>query len=198
MRYNDIISEVEKLFSELDAHLQASSAESGLSCPQYCGRCCMKPYIEASVLEFIPLAAWLYRTGQVDEFMEKLDNPQHPWCACFDPEASSREEWGCQYYGQRGLICRLFGFGYRLNRDEKPVLVTCRIMKTTRPGAVAKAASMAEAKPGEMPVFSNYFMRLLSIDPDLAVPQLPINEAIRRAIEKLYYYFAESEGEEVI
>jgi hypothetical protein len=43
--------------------------------------------------------------------------------------------------------------------------------------------------PEEMPVFSNYFMKLLAIDPDLAVPQMPINQAIRAAIEKLYFYF---------
>jgi hypothetical protein len=44
-----------------------------------------------------------------------------------------------------------------------------------------------------MPVFSHYFMRLLAIDPDLAVPQMPINQAIRVAIEKLYFYYLDQE-----
>jgi hypothetical protein len=66
-------------------------------------------------------------------------------------------------------------------------------MKTTRAEAVSKAAELAAANPEEMPVFSNYFMRLLAIDPDLAVPQMPINQAIRVAIEKLYFHFLDKE-----
>jgi len=193
MRQNWIIDEVEAVFEELDNHLKKSSGESGLRCPDFCGACCRKSDIEASPIEFMPLAAWLYKTGKVEEVLERLDNPPHSWCVCFDPEASRKGEWGCQYYEHRGLICRLFGFGYRLNRENKPVLVTCKIMKSTQSDAVAKAAEMAESNPEEMPVFSNYFMRLLAIDPDLAVPQMPINQAIRVAIEKLYFYNLDKE-----
>jgi Fe-S-cluster containining protein len=155
--------------------------------------CCRKTDIEASPLEFLPLAAWLYESGKVDGFLAAMDDTKHPWCACFDPEASVYQEWGCQYYEHRGLICRLFGFGFRLNRDSLPVLVTCRIMKQSQPSAVRKAAEMAASSPNEMPVFSHYFMRLLAIDPDLAVPQMPINQAIRVAIEKLYFYYLDQE-----
>ncbi len=189
-----IIEEVEKVFEELDRHLSLTAGESGLRCPDFCGNCCRKSDIEASPIEFMPLAAWLYKTGNIDDFLAKLDNPKHDWCACFDPEASARGEWGCQYYEHRGLICRLFGFGFRLNREDSPVLVTCKIMKNTRAAEVAKATEIAMARPEEMPIFSHYFMRLLAIDPDLAVPQMPINQAIRTAIEKLYFYFLDKEG----
>ncbi|MEI6275830.1 MAG: hypothetical protein WCP08_07560 [Prolixibacteraceae bacterium] len=193
MRHEWIIDEVEKIFGELDAHLQTTAGQSGLKCPDFCGVCCRKSDLEASPLEFMPLAAWLYKTGKVDEFLAKLDHPTHPWCACFDPDAVARGEWGCQYYEHRGLICRLFGFGFRLNREGLPVLVTCKIMKCTQSAAVAKAGEMAASSPEEMPVFSNYFMRLMTLDPELAVPQMPINQAIRTAIEKLYFHFLDKE-----
>lgn len=193
MRQTWIIEEVEKVFEELDRHLSQTAGESGLKCPDFCGICCRKSDIEASPIEFMPLAAWLYKTGKVNDFLVKLDNPEHNWCVCFDPDASARGEWGCQYYEHRGLICRLFGFGFRLNRENLPVLVTCKIMKSNQTAAVAKAAEMAAAHPEEMPIFSHYFMRLLAIDPDLAVPQMPINQAIRVAIEKLYFYFLDKE-----
>ena len=77
-----------------------------------------------------------------------------------------------------------------------PVLVTCKIMKSTQTAAVAKAAELAVANPDEMPIFSHYFMRLLAIDPDLAVPQMPINQAIRVAIEKLYFYYLDKNESE--
>ena len=197
MRQKWIVDDVEKVFEELDAHLQRTAGESGLNCPSFCGLCCRKSDIEASPLEFMPLAAWLYKSGKIDEFLTRMDNPTHNWCVCFDPTASARGEWGCQYYEHRGLICRLFGFGFRLNRESLPVLVTCKIMKTTRAEAVSKAAELAAANPEEMPIFSNYFMRLLAIDPDLAVPQMPINQAIRVAIEKLYFHFLDKETEEL-
>jgi len=193
MRHTRIIEEIEKVFEELDAHLQSTAAASGLKCPDFCGMCCRKADIEASPIEFMPLAAWLYKTGKVDDFLAKLDHPKHDWCACFDPDAAARGEWGCQYYEHRGLICRLFGFGFRLNRENLPVLVTCKIMKSTRAAEVAKAGDIAMARPEEMPIFSHYFMRLLAIDPDLAVPQMPINQAIRVAIEKLYFYYLDKE-----
>jgi Fe-S-cluster containining protein len=194
MRQAWIIDEVEQVFRELDIHLKLTAIESGLNCPDFCGVCCRKPDIEATPLEFMPLAAWLYKTGKVNEFLAKLDNPNHNWCVCLDPDATTKGEWGCKYYEHRGLICRLFGFGFRLNRENFPVLVTCKIMKSTRSAAVAKAGQMAEARPEEMPIFSNYFMRLLAVDPDLAVTQMPINQAIRSAIEKLYFYFLDKEG----
>lgn len=193
MRQKWIIEEVEKVFEELDAHLGDTAKESGLKCPDFCGICCRKTDIEASPIEFLPLAAWLYENGKVNEFLSRLDHPEHGFCACFDPGASEKGEWGCQYYEQRGLICRLFGFGFRLNRDSIPVLVTCKIMKQTQAVAVAKAGVMASLNPEKMPIFSNYFMRLLAIDPDLAVPQMPINQAIRVAIEKLYFYYLDKE-----
>ena len=96
----------------------------------------------------------------------------------------------------RGLICRLFGFGFRLNRESLPVLVTCKIMKSTQTEAVAKAGEMAAMHPEEMPIFSHYFMRLLAIDPDLAVPQMPINDAIRIAIEKFYFHYLDQQESE--
>jgi hypothetical protein len=66
-------------------------------------------------------------------------------------------------------------------------------MKSTLSDAVSKAGEMAALHPEEMPIFSHYFMRLLAIDPDLAVPQMPINQAIRVAIEKLYFYYLDEE-----
>jgi uncharacterized protein len=195
MRQKRIIEEVKAVFQELDEHLGRTAQQSGLGCPSHCGMCCRKTDIEASPLEFMPLAAWLYETGKVDEFLTKLDHPDHPWCASFDPDAAARREWGCQNYENRGLICRLFGFGYRINKENLPVLVTCKIMKTTKTTAVRKAAELAAAQPEEMPVFSHYFMKLLAIDPELAVQRMPINQAIRVAIEKLYFYFLDKEGD---
>ena len=72
--YSDkIVLAVEKVFRELDTHISDTAAVTGMKCENFCNVCCMNTGIEASPIEFIPLAAWLYKTEQVDEFLSRLD-----------------------------------------------------------------------------------------------------------------------------
>ena len=191
MDSDKIVSDVEKVFRELDEHLALTISKTGMKCVHLCNACCLNTDIEASLIEFIPLAAWLYESGKVDEFLARLDQSEETgYCVLFSPEAWKEGNWGCQNYEKRGLICRLFGFGYRLNREGIPELVTCKIMKENCPDAVAKARLSGLETPDDVPVFRNYSMQLYSIDPDLAIRQYPINKAIRLAIEKLYFHYA--------
>jgi len=185
-----IALEVEKVFMELDEHLLLMTNKSGMKCLHLCNSCCRNTNIEASPIEFIPLASWLYKSGKVDEFLASLDQSDETgYCVLFSPDAWKEGYWGCQNYEKRGLICRLFGFGYRLNRDGVPQLVTCKQMKEKCPEAVAKANLAGIETPEEVPLFRNYSMQLFSIEPDLAIHRYPINTAIRLAIEKLYFHY---------
>ena len=195
MIYRDIIQQVTDVYQELDQHLSTLANQHGLSCPSFCGRCCHKPDIEASPIEYLPLAAYLYETGQVDQFLARLEQTDNGICVNFNPHAFVLKEWGCRSYQHRGLICRLFGYGYRVNREGIPGLVTCRIMKENIPASIEKANQYAISSPEEVPLFRNYYMKLYAIDPELATTQLPINKAIRYAIEKLFYYYQEHEVE---
>ncbi len=191
MAFDKIVIAVEEVFRELDEHIERMTSKTGMKCLHLCGACCRKTEIEASPIEFIPLAAWLYKSGKVDEFLTRLDQSDEAgYCVLFSPEAWKDENWGCMNYEKRGLICRLFGFGYRLSREGTPELVTCKLMKESCPAAVARARQSGIETPEEVPLFLNYSMQLYSIDPDLAINRLPINRAIRLAIEKLYFQFA--------
>jgi uncharacterized protein len=192
-----IIAAVKKVYEKLDNHLSVVAQKAGLKCPVHCGACCIKSDIEASPVEFLPLAAWLYETNQVDEYLEKLENSSDGLCVNFSPEARSKGEWGCSQYEYRGLICRLFGYGFRLNREGIPGLVTCKIMKNTISDSVILANKIASEEPDEVPIFSNYFMQLYAIDPDMALKQIHINDAIRMAIEILYFHYAHLREEEI-
>ena len=191
MAFDKIVLAVNKVFRELDEHIALMTSETGMRCIHLCNACCRKTDIEASPIEFIPLAASLYESGKVDEFLAKLDQSDETgYCILFSPEAWKEGNWGCLDYEKRGLICRLFGFGYRFNREGIPELVTCKVMKENCPNAVAKARQSGIATPDKVPIFRNYSMQLFSIDPDLAIHQFPINKAIRIAIEKLYFQYA--------
>lgn len=191
MAFDKIVLSVDKVFKELDEHIEQMTSQTGMQCRHLCNECCRKTDIEASPIEFIPLAASLYKSGKVDEFMTRLDKSDETgYCVLFSSEAWKEGNWACQQYDKRGLICRLFGYGYRLNREGVPELVTCKILKENCTEAVAKARLSGTEAPDKVPLFRNYSMQLYSIDPDLAINQLPINKAIRLAIEKLYFHYA--------
>lgn len=191
MTIDYIISSVKEVYKELDKHLESIASKTGLKCPKNCSACCDKRDIEASPIEFYPLAAWLYQTGQVDEYIARLEeNEENGYCILYSRDAGLRGEGACEQYEYRGLICRLFGFGYRMNRESIPDLVTCKTMKENIPSAISEAKQLGIKTPEEMPIFSNYFMQLYSIEPDLAIKRFPVNQAIRMAIENLYFHFS--------
>lgn len=185
-----IVLAVENVYSELDQHLALTTQTTGMKCVNLCNVCCNNTGITASPIEFYPLAASIYKSGKINEFLILLDQSDElGYCVLFSPDAFEKGNWGCLNYKNRGLICRLFGFGYRLNRDGLPQLVTCKVMKNSCPEAVAKANQLGISSIDDVPLFRNYSMQLYSIDPDLSLNQLPINQAIRIAIEKLYFSY---------
>ena len=190
MDSNKMGSAVEAVFRELDEHIASTTRITGMKCSNLCNACCRTTTIEASPIEFIPLAVWLYENKMVDEFLIRLDkSDQTGHCPLFSPEAWKEGKGGCLNYPNRGLVCRLFGFGYRLDRIGLTELVTCKEMKEKIPAAVNKANLLGREKPDTVPIFTNYAMQLYSIDPDLAIQHLPIGKAMRMAIEKLYFNY---------
>ena len=192
MILNKMASAIEDVFTELDEHLIQTTLKTGMKCAHLCDACCRTKNIEASPAEFIPLAAWLYETDRIDEFLILLDKSDETGnCPLFLPDAWKEGKGGCWDYEKRGLVCRLFGFGYRLDREGIAELVTCKILKDSTPVAVTKARQLGFNTPDTIPLFRNYSMQLFSIAPDLAIQQLPINKAIRIALEKLYFQYSE-------
>jgi Fe-S-cluster containining protein len=180
------VSAVREVFRQLDQEITQFQSWSSLSCPSGCGRCCFKSDIEATVLEFLPFAHVLFRAGKTSEWLDRLQ-AAGTQCLILDPGQSGVGL--CTEYAHRGLICRLFGYSARTNKYGKPELVTCTTIKTNQREAFESVQKqMEEGK--EVPVMSDYYMRLRSVDPNLAGNFYPINEAIRRAIETVLQYYA--------
>jgi len=83
----------------------------------------------------------------------------------------------------------LFGFSARTNKYGKKELVTCQIIKEESAANFQKAVEKIDAG-AEIPVMSQFYMRLHAIDFELAREFFPINEAIKRAIEIILHYHA--------
>ncbi|MDD5152170.1 MAG: YkgJ family cysteine cluster protein [Flavobacterium sp.] len=181
---------VEELFDRLEKEIAAFKSETGLHCLTGCGKCCSKPDIDASPLEFLPWALHLFLNGKAEEVLLELDNSSISTCHIYRPLALLEEyNGGCSNYRYRGLICRLFGYAASRDKYGELRLATCKIIKEDQQenynnteGAISKGLYV--------PIFTDYYMQLSQIDYRLATTMLPINEALKIAIEEVLHYYA--------
>lgn len=187
MDFEEKVKAVNAVFEKLDAEIAGFQSRTTLHCKSGCGKCCFKPDIEATVLEFLPFAGHLYQNGWAEAWHKQLEGANSPICQILNPLQTGVGL--CTHYQHRGLICRLFGYSARTNKFGKKELVTCAIIKTEQAMAFEKAEwGIQEGE--EVPVMSNYYMQLHTIDQDLTRNFYPINTAIKKAIEEALHYYA--------
>jgi uncharacterized protein len=178
---------VENLFEKLDADIAEFQKWSGIGCKWGCGKCCFKPDIEATVLEFLPFALHLYKNNLAFDWLDKLKQSEDSVCQILNPLQGGAGM--CSGYKYRGLICRLFGYSARTNKYGTKELVTCQIIKQEQNENFLNASDEI-TRNGRIPVMNQYYMQLHGIDFAMAQEFFPINEAIRRAIEAILHYYA--------
>lgn len=187
MRLELLAAEVQEVFDQLDASITEFKQATTLHCKAGCWKCCHKADIEATPLEFLPLAMHLYKQGLAEEWLLRLESDSSPYCTVLSP--GSLASGKCSEYPHRGLICRLFGYSARKNKHGRKELVTCTIIKTEQTEPYQKAQE--EIDGGfPVPVMSHYYTRLVNLDASLAGELLPINAAIRKAIETVLQYYS--------
>jgi hypothetical protein len=181
---------VEELFDRLENEISAFQSETNLHCRIGCGKCCSTPEIVASPLEFLPWALYLFLNSKAEEMLVELNNKSNSNCHLYRPiSILERNNGSCSNYRYRGLICRLFGYAASRDKYGKLRLATCKIIKEEQQQNF-KDTEEAISKGLYVPIFSDYYMRLSQIDNRLATTLLPINEALKIAIEEVLHYYA--------
>ena len=184
------VRQVEVLFSRLEKEIIAFKSETSLHCLTGCGKCCSNPEIDASPLEFLPWALYLFLNGKAEEVLLELDNSSVSTCHIYRPLALLEEFNGsCSNYRYRGLICRLFGFAANRDKYGKLRLATCTIIKEEQQENY-KSTEETISKGLYVPIFTDYYMQLAQIDYRMGTTLLPINEALKMAIEDVLQYYA--------
>ena len=184
------VRQVEALFDRLEIEISSFKSETHLHCNAGCGKCCSKPDIDASPLEFLPWAFHLFLNGKAEETVALLSNAATTNCFLYRPLSVLEHHKGsCGNYRYRGLICRLFGYAANTDKFGKLRLATCKIIKEEQ-NENFNAAEEAIIKGKYVPVFTDYYMRLAQIDLRLGITLLPINEALKMAIEEVLHYYA--------
>ncbi|WP_370087257.1 YkgJ family cysteine cluster protein [Ekhidna sp.] len=180
---------VEKVFRQAEKDVATFQQATGLKCQTGCGMCCLKPDISATILEFMPLAYYLYKQDQAHQWLNQIQNSGSSICMNLNALTISDSEGFCKNYKYRGMICRLFGFSAMLGKNKTPQLVTCKTIKSQSPENVASANNhLQSGRP--VPIISRYYDQLRGIDPDLGRNLIPINKAIEEAIKVVLGYYA--------
>lgn len=179
------INSVQELFHKLDDEIKTFKGKTSLGCVNGCGRCCETPAVFVTVLEVLPLAYELWNNGQATAILDKINSDRKGWCIFYAPDPLVAGKGRCHVYPWRPLICRLFGYSAKKNKYEQPVLVTCQTMKDHCASEYAAAVEKLNDGTLEAPSMQQYAMQVLNIDPSLGTEQLPINQAIATAIEKI-------------
>jgi Fe-S-cluster containining protein len=176
--------QVLEVYRGLDETVAGFAARTGLACPRGCGHCCRSEKVEATVLECIPLAYELFRTFQAELILKRLlKNGDERRCVLYRSDFTEAGLWGCSHYRHRSVVCRLFGFAGNRDRDGIPRLAMCRVMKDSRgPEAAALGGDDGDAS---LPLFSEAGLRITALHPALGVARMPINMALREALQKV-------------
>lgn len=179
---------VESLFYQLEQESAQFEQSSGISCVSGCGKCCTYPNVEASPLEFLPWAFHLFLNGEAEKTLIILKETHGSTCLIYKP-LSIIDQGRCSNYKYRGLICRLFGFAANTDKYGSLRLATCKIIKEGQTNNYNSAAE-AITKGLYVPVFTEYYMQLNQIDFHLGNIILPVNKALKMALEEVLQYYA--------
>jgi hypothetical protein len=184
------VRSIERLFGHLDQEIKTFNAEAKLFCEAGCGKCCTKPDIDASPLEFLPWSYDLFLQGKAADVLDKLTNHPTQICHIYSPlSLSDNRQGSCSNYLHRGLICRLFGYGATTDKLGQLRLATCKIIKE-RQNENYNKATQAIGEGLFVPIFSDYYMKLAQIDFRMGNTIVPINQALKMAIEDVLHYYA--------
>ncbi len=178
----DIVSGITALYVEVDQRVKSFQLKTGLRCPAGCGRCCPAADVRATVLEMLPAAHEILRRGTPAFWLARIESEgAGGTCVFYRREAPPDAQGCCDLYALRPTVCRLFGFAAVRTRSGALELAVCRWMKAAGPDAAAAGRHLQ----GEAPCFSSVATQINALDLSLGARPMPVNEALRRALERL-------------
>jgi hypothetical protein len=181
---------VDALYAGLDKEIAIFQSQTSLHCKAGCGKCCTHAEVDASPLEFLPWAFYLFLNGTAASTLEDLNHKTSAICHIYQPLSILDSGNGkCSEYVYRGLICRLFGYGANRDKFGEMRLATCKIIKETQ-AENFEAAKKAMKDGLYVPIFTDYYMKLSQIDFRLGNKIVPINTALKLALEEVLQYYA--------
>lgn len=182
---DELTDDVAGILAVIESATAQFASRAGIKCRSGCGQCCLNQNVEARVIEFLPLARYLFEIDMAHEIYELATTSKAASCILYRPDPSDSSLGRCGHYAYRPSVCRLFGFAAVRDKNKRPQLAACQRHKKLQPEIVAAAQEEID-KGAEVPMFSDFGMQLSALTTSDALMQmLPINQALARAIEKV-------------
>jgi len=186
MNLENLLFRINAAYDEIDNSLKEFKNISGISCPPGCGNCCEYPRIEASILEFLPLAKFLWDTDKALKIYQQIE-AHKTTCIFYKNNIENPDKWRCSVYKYRGYICRMFGFMLIRDKNDKLKFNTCNTIRRDYTNNI-ELLELNNYPRRYLPVTPDTSYKFYNIAPELSYKKYPINQAIKFAIEKVYYY----------
>lgn len=153
----EMIAALGDLYREIAKDQDVFREEAGMSCPEGCGICCRG--FEPDTLRPEALFAAAYILAEDPGLETMLEDPR-PDGTC--PFWSEDDPYHCRMYPGRGLICRLFGFSSRRDKEGELEFRPCKHMPRANRGSFADDAGGMVKLPLAM---ADYASRLVALSP---------------------------------
>ena len=186
MNIRDFSQDLQKIYDEMGNTFSLYQKASGLSCLEGCGKCCTNPELEASVLEMFPLAVRLLDEGKLVEWLDKLESPTQDFCLMYESHSADGKLGRCGAYNERPSVCRMFGVSGYYDKHREITLSVCKLIRDKYP-ELTKAWE-AEVSEEKTPMLITWSYQLANLDPALIQDKLPINQALKGALERVALY----------
>ncbi|MFC4654114.1 YkgJ family cysteine cluster protein [Rheinheimera marina] len=198
-RLRVLAEQLDVVYQQISEQYSAYQRQRELFCRSGCGECCLHPGIEASVLEMLPLAIKLYDEGRAEQALDDIQQHQKAGCFLYQSFSEDGKQGQCGSYAHRPAVCRLFGAAGYTGREGQVELSVCKVIKADHPQALKDSLIALESDPPPMIRHGKELVR--QVDYELGGRNLPVNDAIKQALEKVLfegYYASMTEPEPVI
>ena len=185
MNIREFSQDLQKIYDQMWDAFSQYQAASGLNCLVGCGKCCNNPEVEASVLEMFPLALRILDENKLEEWLDKLDNSSQDHCLMYEPHTPDGSKGQCGVYKERPSLCRMFGVAGFYNKHQEVTLSVCKLIREKYPDLTKIRESEVSDKT---PMLITWSYRLAQIDPGLIQDRMPINQALKKALERIALY----------
>lgn len=184
MNIREITFNLLNIYQEMSLTFGQFQASLKLPCLTGCGRCCLNPEIEASVLEMLPFALKIYDEGKLEEWLEQTENRNQSWCLLFKGDVTSGLGQ-CGHYGERPAVCRMFGVAGLKDKNQNSKLSICKFIREANPEKIKTIEEQNSTQ--EIPMLSQWYSRISSLGDPSMQERIPINQAIEEALKKIAF-----------
>ena len=173
----------------MDFKINKLITETGLNCLPTCRKCCTTPSknIEVSIFEMLPLSIRLWQFGEAERWLEKVYSAdENQSCILLERDISIKPEGGCRFYSYRPLLCRMFGFSSKRDKNGELSFSSCKLVKNINP-QIETAVNQYIMEGKDIPVYSEFSQILAGLNPYLTEKKYTINIAFKKALEYIGY-----------